>query len=886
MPSNIEDLIKYNFKTFANPSRALPFNTRVVAAIKTTTEAPIYSRSYPYPISVAAFVNKEISDLLRDGIIQPSHSSYNSPIHVVTKKGLDNEGNQQLRLVIDFRKLNEKTSSDKYPIPDTSVILANLGKSKIFTTLDLKSGFHQILLAEKDRCKTAFSVNNGKYEFCRLPFGLKNAPSIFQRAIDDILREYVGKICHVYVDDIIIFSPDETSHFEHVDLILKKIGEAGMRVSLQKSKFFKKEVEFLGFVVSAKGISTCRDKIKAIANYQEPKSLRALRSFLGLSGYYRRFIKDYAHISKPLTKYLRGENGHVKSKHSKHISISFDNDAKQAFQKLKNILSSEDVLLQHPDYSKPFEITTDASSVALGAVLSQGGKPITMISRTLSKTEEHYATNERELLAIVWAFQKLRHYLYGVKDIYIYTDHQPLTYALSEKNPNSKLKRWTAFIDSYSPRYFYKPGKENIVADALSRQYMHNLSDDTAHSEISSSDAIKTVKCPVNQFKTQLLLSQSDFNSKTTKILFKKFLRHTIRFNSPEYLLQTLRSCINPDGVNGIFCEFEVLGKIQSLILSNFPGIKFLHTEKLAIDLVNKDDQVEVATTEHNRAHRSISENYKQITNEYYFPEIKKTLMTISKNCKICLENKYKRHPPRPEIGKTPIPEFPGEILHIDIFSVDKHHFLTCICKFSKFAITLPIQSRSTIDIKNALLILLNKFKKTRILVSDNEKSFQSKTISHMLRDYFKIDQFFVPPLHSKSNGQIERFHSTVTEIARCIKSEQNLTDITELILLATYKYNNTIHSTIEAKPIDIINDFSAFHLNQIKSKLISAQDKILKRCGNDKRVFKVGDVVFVRRNKRLGNKLNKVYIQNTVQKDLGTTVMINGKQIHKDNIR
>ena len=182
-------------------------------------------------------------------------------------------------MVIDFRKLNEKTISDKYPMPDISVILANLGKSKYFSTLDLKAGFHQIMLDEKDRQKTVFSVNNGKYEFCRLPFGLKNAPIIFQRTIDDVLRLEVGKTCQVYMDDIIIHSPDEYSHLKHLETIMQKLEKAGMI------------------------------KVKAILEFETTKSLKSLRSFLGLSGYYKRFVKDYTKVAKPLTRYLKGENG-------------------------------------------------------------------------------------------------------------------------------------------------------------------------------------------------------------------------------------------------------------------------------------------------------------------------------------------------------------------------------------------------------------------------------------------------------------------------------------------------------------------------------------------------------------------------------------------------
>lgn len=265
---------------------------------------------------MADFVNSEIQSLFADGIIRKSFSPYNSPVLVVRKKGTDDKGNPSHRLVIDFRKLNENTTNDKYPMLEVPVILSCLGKSKFFSTLDLKSGYHQILLAEKDRRKTAFSVNNGKYEFCRLPFGLKNAPSIFQRTIDDVLREDIGKICQVYMDDIINFSPDERSHLEHIDKVLDKIGKAGMRISVKKSRFFRTEIEFLGFIVTTEGIKTCPNKVKDIEQFRVPQNLKNLRSFLGLSGFYRRFIRDYAKVAKPLTRYLQGDNGHVSAKKS------------------------------------------------------------------------------------------------------------------------------------------------------------------------------------------------------------------------------------------------------------------------------------------------------------------------------------------------------------------------------------------------------------------------------------------------------------------------------------------------------------------------------------------------------------------------------------------
>ncbi|KAH8332277.1 hypothetical protein KR074_008542 [Drosophila pseudoananassae] len=215
--ADFKKIILKRIKAFLTSNEALTFNTSVIATIGTTSDEPVYSKLYPYPMGAADFVNNEIKELLQNGIIRPSRSPYNSPAWVVDKKGTDDNGSKKKRLVIDFKKLNERTIADRYPMPSIPMILANLGKAQFFTTLDLKSGYHQIYLAEKDREKTSFSVNGGKYEFCRLPFGLKNAGSIFQRAIDDVLREEIGKICYVYVDDVIIFSENETEHVKHID---------------------------------------------------------------------------------------------------------------------------------------------------------------------------------------------------------------------------------------------------------------------------------------------------------------------------------------------------------------------------------------------------------------------------------------------------------------------------------------------------------------------------------------------------------------------------------------------------------------------------------------------------------------------------------------------
>lgn len=478
-------------------SEKLPFTTTIEATIRTKTSDPIWTKQYPYPYADKEFVDDEINNLLKNNIIEKSFSPYNSPIWVVPKKGIDSSGKPKRRLVIDFQKINNQTITDKYPIPDINMTIQNLGKAKIFSTIDLESGYHQILIKEEDREKTAFSINHAKFQFKRIPFGLKNAPAIFQRCVNDILHEYIGKFAYVYIDDVLIFSNTPEEHLEHVSTIFQALHGANMKISDEKSHFFKKEIEFLGHIIKHNKISVDPEKIATIRDYEIPRTLKQLRSFLGLAGYYRKFIKDYAKITKPLTIHLRGENGLVKANRSSKIEINLDQAAIDAFGRIK-ILLQEKVELYQPDYTKPFELTTDASNFAVGAVLSQDRHPITFISRTLNSTEQNYATNEKEILAIVWALQKLRNYLYGIADLTIYTDHQSLVYSISEKNPNTKLKRWKNFIAEFGAEIKYKPGYQNIVADALSRHQINNIINNTTIHSMDSSptEFIKKVSIP------------------------------------------------------------------------------------------------------------------------------------------------------------------------------------------------------------------------------------------------------------------------------------------------------------------------------------------------------------------------------------------------------
>lgn len=460
---SILNLCKEYSDIFYNEDMPLTFTSKVKHNIKTTDEIPVYTKSYRYPFVHREEVANQIKKMLDQNIIRPSNSPWSSPIWVVPKK-IDSSGKQKWRVVVDYRKLNEKTINDKYPLPNITDLLDKLGRCHYFTTLDLASGFHQIEMEEQDIQKTAFNTENGHYEYLRMPFGLKNAPATFQRVMDNILRGIQNEKCLTYLDDIIIFSTSLQEHLQSLKSVFQRLRESNFKIQLDKSEFLRKEVAYLGHIVTPEGVRPNPDKIYAIKQYPIPKTTKQIKGFLGLLGYYRRFIKNFAKLTKPLTKCLK-----------KGAVIEHNEEFVSAFETCKNALINEPIL-QYPDFTKTFNLTTDASNVAIGAVLSQGtigqDLPIAYASRTLNDSEQNYSVIEKELLAIVWATKYFRPYIFG-RQFNIITDHKPLQWLFSLKDPSSKLLRWRIKLEEYNYKIIYKKGKYNTNADALSRIEIH-----------------------------------------------------------------------------------------------------------------------------------------------------------------------------------------------------------------------------------------------------------------------------------------------------------------------------------------------------------------------------------------------------------------------------
>ena len=422
--------------------------------INLTSEQPLRMKPYPLPYALRDTVKSEIQSMLDMNIIELSDSPYSSPVVLVSKKDGSN------RFCIDFRRLNKITVFDAEPMSNSEEIFVKLAKDNFFTKIDLAKGYWQIPVKQSDRPKTAFVTPDGLYQFCMMPFGLVNAPATFSRLMRSLLRD----IDHVdnYIDDILIHTPSLEEHFQTLNKVLRRLREAGLTARPSKCIVCYEQLQFLGHMVGKGQLAPDQDKLDTIKDAKQPRTKKELRSFLGLAGYYRKFIANFAAIACPLTD---------KTKSREPNNIEWSNSQELAFQTLKDNLTSSPIL-HLPDIEKPFILRTDASNSGLGAVLLQKHEdevfPVAYASKKLLAREVNYSVIERECLAVVWAIRKFQRYLYG-KEFTLQTDHEPLVYMQKARVVNSRVMRWALSLQPYNIKIEAIKSIENVGADYLSR---------------------------------------------------------------------------------------------------------------------------------------------------------------------------------------------------------------------------------------------------------------------------------------------------------------------------------------------------------------------------------------------------------------------------------
>ena len=439
---------------FIGPDGKLGRSSIVKHTIDTGDTRPIKIPPRRLPIAQKELVERELDKMLQNDVIEPSTSPWSSPLLLVVKK------DGSIRFCVDFRRLNAVTRKDAYPLPKICESLDALSGASWFSTLDLVSGFWQCEMHEADKEKTAFSTHKGLYQFKVLPFGLCNAPASFERLMELVLRGLIWERCLCYIDDVVVFGRTFDSALDNLKIVVSRFREANLKLKPSKCVLFQTEVLFLGHIVNSQGIKCDPQKIESVKNWPVPSSVSEVRSFLGLAGYYRRFIPSFSSIATPLTRLTR-----------KGKRFKWSDACQEAFENLKEKLITAPVL-SYPDRDSVFVLDTDASDTGIGAVLSQiqngEEKVISYASKTLSRSQEKYCTTYKELLAVVSFVKMFRHYLWGRKFI-VRTDHASLVWLRRFKNPEGIVARWITLLETYDMEIRHRKGSLHANADSLSR---------------------------------------------------------------------------------------------------------------------------------------------------------------------------------------------------------------------------------------------------------------------------------------------------------------------------------------------------------------------------------------------------------------------------------
>ncbi|GFS98011.1 retrovirus-related Pol polyprotein from transposon 297 [Trichonephila clavipes] len=431
--------------------------------IDTGDKGPIVSRPYRYDRVKQEIIDYHIEKMLQEGPIRPIQYPYASPVFLTRKNnGVPPDSLEAYRFAIDYRKLNAIIKYPRYPLPLIDDLITNIPHTGIMTTLDLKSGYFQLVISLKDIEKTAFITRNGTFAFLRMSFSLSGAALNFQKARDIILKPVIGCFVIVYMDDVIITSPSFNEHIDHLNQVFALLRDAGLTLNKEKCHFAHDKLKYLGLIISKEGIETDNSKIKAIAEMKPPKNNREMSKFLGMAGWYQMFIPHYADICEPLYR--------LKKKGAK---FNWSTEAQDAFNKVKRALTQPPVL-QLPNFKEQFNLFTDANGVVIGIVLNQNHRPVAFASRTLNKAERNYTVTERKYFAVIWVLNKFKTY-FGSLLVKVITDHVSLTKLTNRLNLSSRMIGRALKLSEFNIECEHRSGIQNVVTNVLPGNPVGNM---------------------------------------------------------------------------------------------------------------------------------------------------------------------------------------------------------------------------------------------------------------------------------------------------------------------------------------------------------------------------------------------------------------------------
>ena len=623
-----------------------------------------------------------IKDNLAAGFIRPSQSPASAPCFFVKKK------DSSLRLCVDYRKLNEVTVKNRYPLPLISDLIRTLHSAKHFTALDLRNGYHLVRVKEGDEWKTAFNTQFGLFEYLVMPFGLANAPSIFQEMMNTIFHDVLNKFVVIYLDDILIFSDSPAQHDQHVRYVLEKLRSHNLFCKPEKCQFFQSSISYLGFVISDKGVNMDPTKVSAITSWPEPTSVKELQQFLGFANFYRRFIANFAGIAKPLTSLTR-----------KHRSFVWGPEQQQAFQQLLSQFQNAS-WLAIADTTKPFIVETDASDFALGGVLSQYDtnnvlRPVAFHSRQFTSAELNYEIYDKELLAIHACFKEWRHFLQGARHpITVFCDHKNLAYYKDPHQLTRRQARWALFFAEFDFIIKHRRGIDNTKADLLSRR--QDYDDNTSKMSPPWSQLFKTnPNDPETLQPTQVLKSDLPAPTPTVSInlvdahapLATGDLLHKIKIATSENKVPN--ACVLQHGI------------------AYFGQRIYVPTDQLRLlVLLLRHDSA-------SSGHFGIKKTTDLVARDFWWPGLASFVKKYVKSCH-CSQFKSTRAQPVGELHPLPVPTRPWGDISTDFIvglppCMGYNAISVWVCRLTKMAHFVPCSSNVTAS-DTASIFLHNVF--------------------------------------------------------------------------------------------------------------------------------------------------------------------------------
>jgi hypothetical protein len=730
-PKAFRDLFT-EFQDVANPSGRLPDVKHGVEHVLETTGRPVTAKFRRLDQDKLKAAKDEFLKMEREGIIRRSRSSWASPLHMVKKT------DGTWRPCGDYRQLNLATVADKYPVPNMQDLSGRLHGCRVFSKLDLRKGYYQIPMRPADIGKTAIITPFGLWEFTRMPFGLKNAGQTFQRLMDRLGADL--DFVFIYLDDILVASRDEKTHREHLHLVLERLREFGLVLNLEKCELGRETVEFLGHKISSSGVQPILKHVAAVQQCGRPVDRKTLQSFLGLVNFYRRFIPGAAGLLKPLTDALQGKSN----------KLEWFPAMETAFQAAKQAVCSA-TCLAHPDPEAEINLSVDASNTHTGAVLQQmtasGWQPLSFFSSKLSPAESRYSAFDRELLAAYLAVRHFR-FMLEARKFHILTDHKPLTYALHRVSEpwSAKQQRQLSYLAEFTADIRHVAGKENVVADALSRPV-----------ESSSSSGGRPVlggNVPLPTPHQQTETSSSSVERPPEGRLDLKRLaaaQQSCQQTKEAAAISSLQvATFNLEGAD-LLCDLSS-GAVRPLI--------------------PKENRRSIFQQIHGIAHAGIRATRRMIAARFVWPGMASDIRDWVRDCQNCARAKVNKHV-RASIQPIPVPERRFAHVHVDLvgpFPVSTEgytHIFTMVDRTTRWAEAIPVPGTTTRHCAEAFFRgWVSRFGVPEMLTSDRGGQFTSE-IWAALCQRLGIKHLLTTAYHPQANGLVERFHRQLKDAFR-----------------------------------------------------------------------------------------------------------------------